>query len=37
MVAAAAPDRVNFSTIEVSLTAAWAKNSGTLGTPTSTV
>jgi hypothetical protein len=37
MVAAAAPERVNSSAIELSLTPACTKNAGTLGMPTSIV
>jgi len=37
MVAAAGPDRVNSSAIELSLTPAWTKNAGTFGMPTSIV
>jgi hypothetical protein len=37
IVAAAAPERVNSSAIELSLTPAWRKNASTFGMPTSTV
>jgi hypothetical protein len=37
IVAAAGPERVNSSAIELSLTPAWRKNAGTLGMPTSIV
>jgi hypothetical protein len=37
MVAAAGPDRVKSSAIELSLTPAWRKNAGTFAMPTSTV
>jgi hypothetical protein len=33
IVAAAAPERVNSSVIELSLRPAWQKNAGTLGMP----
>jgi hypothetical protein len=37
IVAAAGPDRVNSSAIELNLTPTWRKNAGTFGMPTSTV